>query len=139
MATYSELFGHPPRFDERDAALLAERQQARNALSARFPHPCVGDAVTFADGKTGFVSYLWDIESEPADTWGVQTSRGGSFYLCEGGGMSFSGGLDPSIPRAKFHEDGTRTMRAWFFHHNISGAGRGVYFDVTVRHWRVEG
>ncbi len=57
-----------------------------------------------------------------------------SYYLTSGGGLSYSGGLDPGVKTSDlilatgFHEGSV-----WFFDKDISGAGRGVYFNISCR------
>lgn len=109
-------------FDDRDAAILAERQRARDAIAG----PRVGDYVRMPDGTLRRFTYAWGD--------GLQTTCAGfgcSFYLCASGHASYSGGLDPTIAREHIvATDETRPGAFWFFHHDLAGAGRGV--DVTA-------
>lgn len=125
-------------FDEQDSAILAERQARRDALSARTTWPLVGDLIDMGDGTFCRVTYVWDCGQDSAD-YGVQLGKGGTFYLCEGGGMSYSGSLDPSIPARRFVPAGTGLAAAWFFHHDWIGAHCGVDFLMTVRRWTLQG
>ena len=67
--------------------------------------------------------------------WGdtIQTGGlGGSYYL--GSGLSYSGGLDPGLSFSDIGgQVGERLGEVWFFDEGISGAGRGVYFQVSMR------
>lgn len=83
----------------------------------------------FADSVRRRISYSWGD--------GYQTSDGGSFYLDESGGMSFSGSLYQSVPVDSLTDTGeTDTAGAWVFHHGYSDAGNGVDVTVTVRVYR---
>lgn len=121
------LSGSRTEFDERDAALLAERQAEWDKRTG----PRVGDFVRMLDGTLRRFAYDWGVS--------LQTTCKGydaSFYFF-GSGMSFSGSLAPSIPRASIEDTGeTMEGAAWFFHHNQPGAGRGVRFLVKCRVWR---
>lgn len=117
--------GHPT-FDDRDATILAKRAALLDAI----PGPRVGDWIRFEDGSLYRISHLW-VWGDPDD--GAQISEGGSWYLGEGY-VSFSGALYPSIPLTTLtRTDETRPGSVWFFHHNVSGAGRGVYASLPFR------
>jgi hypothetical protein len=67
---------------------------------------------------------------------GLQTSHGldgrndggGGFHMFKDGTCSYSGGLDPSIPKAKITGPiGYKQGVVWFFHHDWVGAHRGVW------------
>jgi hypothetical protein len=85
------------------------------------------------DGTTRRFTHDWDD--------GLQTSckdSCGCFYFGTGHGggsyMSYSGSLDPTIPRKslvdlKMWKDGS----VWIFHHDHWGANRGVYTLVPLR------
>lgn len=110
-------------FDERDAAICAERA----APILTNPHPVVGDFVVFADGVTRRVSYNWGDA--------VQTSDHGSFYLYNGGG-DFSGALFTSVPVDTLTKtEETRPGRVWIFHHNYTCAGGAVHTEVPFKVW----
>ena len=53
-----------------------------------------GDYVRHLSGKMDRITYVWP---ESAQTGGCQSS----YYLGEGGYVSYSGGLDPGIPLTK--------------------------------------
>jgi hypothetical protein len=65
---------------------------------------------------------------------GIQTGgQDGSFYFA-GSYMSYSGGLDPGIAIADLVlTDEVKEGSCWFFDEGISGAGRGVHFQVPLR------
>jgi hypothetical protein len=70
--------------------------------------------------------------------WGDTMQTGGnetsSCYLCEGGGISYSGGLDRGVRRDDLVETGeTKTGMVWVFKDGISGAGRGVSRPAPMR------
>jgi len=115
-----------PEFDDRDAAILRVRQEEYLLKHG----PRQGHFVRFVDGEIRRISYVWDCYDDPAQ-WGIQTSKGGSFYLGDGY-MSFSGGLDSSIDFVTFKlTDELMEGPAWFFHHDHPMAFNGV--DVTVK------
>lgn len=131
-----------PQFDERDAAILAARQQARDDLAARIAFPLAGDLVDMPDGTSRRVAHVWDYGDDSSD-YSVQLMSlnlgAASFYFCKEGGMSYSGALDPGIPARRFVPIGTGNAVAWFFHNDLMGAGRAVYFRTTVRRWKLQG
>ena len=122
------------RINELDERLLRERVNRRESLVG----PRVGDYVVFADGVTHRFSHPWDDI--------IQTSCGGSFYLTEFGGLSFSGGLDPGVPYSALTDTGeTKMGKAWFFHNDLRTAHNAVYAEIPCRvyttglnstHWR---
>jgi hypothetical protein len=71
--------------DEKDTAILAEREAAFNNHKG----PRVGDFVRMLDYSIQRFSYDWGKD--------IQTTNGGSFYLDSNGLASFSGGLNPAI------------------------------------------
>ena len=79
------------KLDELDRVILAMRLAQRDAVAT----PRLGDFVRFSD-RLERISHDW------GDT--VQTSEGGSFYLAEGGHASFSGGLNPSVPKERLRK-----------------------------------
>jgi len=88
--------------------------------------PRIGDYVRFPTGQLERFSHDWGD--------GLQTSAGGSFFLCTNGGASFSGGLNPCTPADKLKlTNATLPGSFWIFHHDIAGAGRGVYFKIPCR------
>jgi hypothetical protein len=107
--------------DERDAAILAERQAGFDTVTG----PRVGDIVRMADGAIRRISYVWPD--------GCQTSDGGSWYLGSTY-MSFSGSLySPIAPELLTDSGETQLARAWFFHHDWAQAHNGVDVYVNVR------
>lgn len=111
--------------DARDAEILAERVKAFDQIAG----PRVGDFVEFSNGVTHRFAHDWGER-------GLQTTAGGSWYLGKGY-VSFSGGLDPCIPRDSLTDTGdTREGDVWFFHHDLWGAGRGIDARVTFRVYR---
>jgi hypothetical protein len=131
----ADVFDAPPNFDERDVEIARERLAEWNEL----PGPRVGDWVKMLDGTVRRFTHDWgdEIQTTSASP-GLCTVDGpdresGSFYF-HGSGMSFSGGLDRSIPKAGLVEtEEVKEGRAWFFHHGHSGAHRGVHFTVPCR------
>ncbi len=116
-------------FDTVDAGILEIRERDFNKLQG----PRVGDFLR-VDG--GFLRFTHD--------WGdrIQTTvrpshpctGDASFYLGDGGYVSFSGSLDPSIMKDTLRDTGeTEKASFWFFHHDSWGAGRGVHFRIACR------
>ncbi|MGZ6008550.1 MAG: hypothetical protein ACXWLO_04600 [Rhizomicrobium sp.] len=125
----ADRFDAPPDFDEQDAAIAQERLAAWNER----PGPRVGDYVIMPDESTLRFTHDW---GDSIQTTCKRASGDVSFYFCHGH-MSFSGSLDPSILKADLTDTGElRNGSAWFFHHNRSGARRGVYFTVPCRVFR---
>lgn len=119
--------------DERDAAIKAEIQAGIDTLTGQ---PRVGDFIEFANGTVERVSHVWDGMAEHGGTDGVQTSEGGSWHVSRGG-ASFSGGLNSIIPMDTLTDTGeTRKGSGWFWHHDWSGANRGVPATFTFRVYR---
>ena len=111
-------------FDAPDDAILTARQAAFDAISG----PRVGDRILMLDGTEQRFSHRWDD--------GMQTSRGGSFYLGNGY-LSFSGSLYPTVPFDKLVETNmTEMASAWFFHHDHHTAHNGVDVRIRVRVYR---
>jgi hypothetical protein len=100
--------------------ILTLRAAARKNLTG----PQVGDFIRLPDlhprlGKWTRITHEWDDH--------VQTGSGGSFFFCLGGGMSFSGSLDPGVAKKYlFETNETRDGSCWFFDQDQVGAGRGI-------------
>lgn len=120
-----------PTFDDRDAVILAERQQKRDARQG----PRVGDFIIMLDGTTRRFAHNWGERGlQPAYRWNDGKVEVGSIHLDENGGASFSGGLDGIIPLARIAEtDQTMEGRFWFFHHGWMKAHNGVYVTIPCR------
>lgn len=119
---YQDHCGCSFSFDDKDQEILDRRMQNRNAFS----RPLVGDYVIFPTGEVERFAHDWDTA--------LQTAPKGSFFLCENGKASFSGGLNPTIPIESLTL--TEEMKDgvfWFFHHNYAGAGRATYVTVPCR------
>jgi len=110
----------PEELDERDSAILADRTAAYDAISG----PRVGDFVTFADGITRRISYIWRDENDAVLS--VQTSDGGSFNLGLGY-VSMSGSLYAGVKSETLTPtDEQRKGSIWFFHHDWWEKDNGV-------------
>jgi hypothetical protein len=122
----------PTALDEKDAALLAQRQY--DYMHDSNDRPRIGDWVDYADGVQARVAHVYDWEP-----CGVQTAapRGhGSIYLGEGY-TSFSGGLDPAIPLSSLTlTEHARPGRVWFFHHNHWCVNNGIETTMPFRVYR---
>lgn len=113
--------------DPINLSILAKRMAAYDER----PGPRVGDflSLTVPDDRCrDYTRFTHD--------WGDRLQTGGSehgsYYL--GGGLSYSGGLDPGISKADLVPTGlVREGSVWFFDRGISGAGRGVEFRAPFR------
>lgn len=118
------------QLDDQDRDSIA----ARMARYDKHTGPREGDWVDFAGGARQRISYVWPD--------GVQTSAGGGFYLGtvrDGSDayVSFSGSLDPQVPRATLQRtEETRPGAVWMFHHDHWYAGNGVHSEVPFRVYR---
>ncbi len=115
-------------FDERDALLLADKIKAREAIDG----PRIGDYIKMLDGSLRRFTHDW------CDS--IQTTalnHDGSFFLGLGY-ASFSGSLDPGVERPRIERVPGEVLsgRFWFFHHDSSGAARGVNCEITCRVFR---
>lgn len=117
-------------FDEFDAGILSERQKARFRLSG----PQIGDYVERADGMKARFTHEWN-DGLQTTSWSKDGAKDhGGFYLNNNGSMSYSGSLEPSIPKTHLRlKDGLSRASFWFFHHGETGAHRGVSSDMFVR------
>src|SRR5450759_4608630 len=86
-----------------------------------------GDYVRHLSGKMDRVTHVWD---DSAQTGGGQSS----YYLGEGGYVSYSGGLDPGITLAKLvlTEEVKKGM-IWFFSRDYHTTHNGVDFMIDFR------
>jgi hypothetical protein len=132
-----------PTFDERDAAILAERIAQREAR----PGPRVGDFCIMPTGELLRFTLNWHElglqttyrSIHPEGTpgyWDFAASE--SFYFQDGGTLSYSGSLDDRVPLHRI-EDTTerREGSAWFFHHDEMRGHNGVYVTVPCRVYRI--
>ena len=92
----------------------------------------VGQVVLLPDGQIVTISHVWNDK--------VQTSGSqGSLYLCSGGGVSRSGGLDSGILKSDLiPTERTHLQKCWIFHLNSSGAHRGVFWDIPFKIYTVK-
>ncbi|MCS3610978.1 hypothetical protein [Salinibacter ruber] len=121
-------------FDEEDAQTLEDRTDARNDHDG----PLAGDLLLLPNGETRRIAARHNAGGDRDRVQPTTSTCGSSFFLCETGRASYSGGLDLAISTGALKRTG-RTKRAnfWFFHHGFPGAGRGVYFNVEVPVWYV--
>ncbi|MES3016233.1 MAG: hypothetical protein V4721_00580 [Bacteroidota bacterium] len=113
-----------PQFDDRDKAILLERETLFNKVKG----PRVGDYIIMPEGDLRRFTHDWGTDIQT-----TSKGMGGSWYL-GGGSASFSGALDPGISKDKFTDTG-KTLKGgfWFFHHNRSEAHNGVDFEIECR------
>lgn len=117
--------------DERDAAILARRAIARDAIQGHR----VGDFIVFADGTVGRFTHSYG-DAIQTTVRGGQFGDG-SFYLCESGGLSYSGALDPAIPIGRLQDTGeSRHGSVWFFHRDWHCAHNAVQAEIPCRVYR---
>lgn len=117
-------------FDTRDAEIMAERAAKRDAHDG----PRVGDFVEFTDGTLGRFSY----DRGDSMQWSVGECFN-SFHLHKAGGVSFSGSLYASLPKAELEHIGERPGWFWIFHHGYVQAHSGVNGQVPCRVYRFKG
>lgn len=120
---HATLSGFIEHLDARDQDILARCFAARQKLT----EPCMGDFVLFPTGELERFSNNWGDR--------LQTSPRGGFYLDRSGHGSLScGALNPSTPKdLLMRTDARLPGDFWFFHNDIAGAGRGVYFKIPCR------
>jgi hypothetical protein len=111
--------------DQKDNQILRRRFAAWEAIKG----PRMGDYVIYPDGHSERISYDWGSKVQTSDA-----KFGSSFYLEECGYVSFSGGLNPPVPKNKLRETG-RTLDGafWFFHQDWWQADNGVGFELPCR------
>ncbi len=112
--------------DEYDKGIANER----NMVYMKIRGPRVGDFAQFPDGHYERFSHNWGED-------GFQTSEGGSFFLGSGY-VSFSGGLNPTIPLSRIEATGEyKTGAFWIFHHNDKHADNGVGITIQCRVFKI--
>jgi hypothetical protein len=107
--------------------ILERRINALNAIKTIRQ----GDYVKHLSGKMDRVTHVWDDSTQ---TGGGQSS----YYLGEGGYVSYSGGLDPGIPLAKLVlTNEVKKGMIWFFSRDHHTAHNGVDFMIDFRVYNV--
>lgn len=121
-----------PDFDEKDAAILAERQAAFDTRKG----PRVGDFIVMPDKTLRRFTHDW---GESIQTTCKPHEFGPeSFYITEDGFASYSGALDPAIDKKLIIEtESTKDGYFWFFHHNHVQAHNGVHATMPCRVYRI--
>lgn len=118
--------------DEKDTAILAERQAAILAES-RIKQ---GDFIRFNDGVVMVVAHVWRDKNDNPKS--IQPARGGSLYLGNGY-MEFSGSPESGIDYSHFRAtDETISGECWFFHHNYATAGGGIEVTASRHVWECD-
>lgn len=116
-------------FDEVDAALMAERAVRR----ALIPGVRVGDFCVMADGSVRRFTHHWGDSLQV-----TYEDMPGSFHCCWNGALSYSGALAPSVPVSSLQlREGLQDGACWIFHHDLSGAHRGVSGVIPCRVYEV--
>lgn len=114
-----------PRFDDRDARIVAERCAAWDQRQG----PRVGDFVQMKDGSLRRFTHDWGDDIQTT----LNGSNDSSFYLGSGF-MDFSGGLDSAIPKGELTPlPFARKGSCWIFHHDHREAHNGVHTEVNCR------
>lgn len=118
-----------PQFDDKDSAILAERIASWDARKGAR----VGDWCRMPDGELRRFTHDWGDELQTnTPQFGL-----GSFYFGDGY-MSYSGALDPAVPRSQLRKTAeTKPGVIWFFHHDHQRAHNGVYCEVSCRVFEV--
>lgn len=120
-----------PILDDEDEDIKQHRVNAWNQRSG----PRVGDFVELPDGTTRRFTHDWGDEIQTTGT--AEFAGDASFYFGHGY-MSFSGSLDPGVPKARLIDTGQiREGPAWFFHHDSACAHNGVSTTVPCRVYRL--
>lgn len=121
---FQELFARPQDV-EKDADMLLEWIAKLDAL----PGIRYGDFIKYPSGEFRRVAHHWGHSIQP------DNSKFGSSFNIGSSGLSFSGGLDQSIPIDQFHriEGETREGLVWMFHGNNPGGGRGIKASLPFR------
>lgn len=118
-----------PDFDSIDAEILAKREREFNQEQG----PRVGDFLRTRDGFLRF-THDWGDRIQTTVRPSHPCNGDASFYLSEGGYVSFSGSLDPSIDKASLRDTGEKMAGSfWFFHHGYAMAHNGVNFKIECR------
>ena len=115
-----------PILENDDDRIVKQRLAQRES-----DEPVVGDYVVFGNRpRMERISHDWGDA--------VQTSVDGSWYLGDGGYVSFSGGLNPPIPKAELADTGeTEPGSFWIFHHDEWRANNAHQFKAPCRIWRL--
>lgn len=109
--------------------LLARRVAAFNNR----PGARIGDFIRLPDlhPKLGKWTRITHDHGDLLQTGG---HAGSSYYFGSEGYLSYSGGLDHGVsPDSLIPTNETRTGTVWFFDRDISGAGRGINFQIDCR------
>jgi hypothetical protein len=107
-----------PDYDAIDERIRMERE----AKWQQREGPRVGDFVIMQDGTLRRFTHDWDnaLQTTVRDC-------PGSFYFDRAGYMSYSGGLDPCIPKCRLTDTGqVASGKVWFFHHDEHRGHNGV-------------
>ena len=115
------------KVDAANVVILAKRQaflDAREGIG-------VGDFVI--DGEN-----MHRVAHDWGDSVQLTDGRYGSSFHLGDGYVSFSGGLNPGIDRARFlPTDERRAGAVWFFSENWARAHNGYHTEATFRVWKL--
>jgi len=96
--------------------------------------PRVGDFVEMADGTLRRFTH---DHGDVIQTTSASFPGNASFHFSHFGHCNFSGSLDPGIPKSALQDTGREEPgTVWFFHHDVSGASRGVQCTIPCRVYR---
>lgn len=92
----------------------------------------VGDYLQLPHGELTRFTHDW------GDSIQTGGSDGGSYYIGNGY-LSYSGGLDSGVQKKDIRKTNkTKSGSVWFFDGDVSGANRGVYFNVEFRIFKLK-
>lgn len=123
--------------DDKNQTWVAAMQASLDATHRAIQQ---GHVVRFADGTMRVVSHVWHDEANQLDA--IQTSDmtgDARLHLSSYAGtayLEYSGGLYGGVPFSTFTlSPHVSEVTVWLWHHQIAGAGRGVYTTVRVPIW----
>lgn len=108
--------------------ILKERESAFNLKKGAR----VGDYLLLPHGEYTRFTHLWE------DSIQTGGSSGGQYYFGTGY-LSYSGGLDSGVKLKDIEQtEEIKKGWIWFFDRNISGAGRGVNFEIDFKVFKLK-
>lgn len=131
----AEAPGNTYPFDDHDRELVVEAVKRYWSAGFGCERPKVGDFL-LTDPQTGALERIASV----LPSGSVQLVRShGSFHMIWDGSVSFSGGLkSPEGRPLRLLRYREQAGEFWIFHHDHSGAGRGVRFVTDRRVWKFE-
>lgn len=112
---------------DRNVAIFNERVAAYD----KKPGARVGDYLILPYGLCTRFTHKWDDH--------IQTGGNSSSFYLGNGYISYSGGLDSGVKLSDIElTDEVKSGMIWFFDKDISGAGRGVNFEMNFRVFKLK-